>query len=132
MQKTPDTADESAIPGVLFTGERPGPLGSVCALRRAGSFSLHPCYTALCTGVPGPGLIDCGQLPRSRLTISELSGELLSKSVQFESDVGAAEQAARLLTSDTRIQPEKPGVKGPVNVPIYRQRNTLATNVQTT
>ena len=61
------------------------------------------CHTALRHGVPGPGRIDCGQLPRSRPTLSELSSELLSKSVRFESDVGAVEQAAQLLTSDIRI-----------------------------
>ena len=61
------------------------------------------CHTALRHGVPGPGPIDCGQLPRSRPTLSELSSELLSKSVRFESDVGAVEQAAQLLTSDIRI-----------------------------
>jgi hypothetical protein len=69
------------------------------------------CHTALRHGVPGPGPIDCGQLPRSRPTLSELSSELLSKSVRFESDVGAVEQAAQLLTSDIRIHSGRRPVK---------------------
>ena len=87
--ENPGAADESATPGFLYTGESLVPLGSVYALRRAGSTSLRSCHTALRHGVPGPGRIDCGQLPRSRLTLSELSSELLSKGVRFESDVVA-------------------------------------------
>lgn len=87
--ENPGAADESATPGFLYTGESLVPLGSVYALRRAGSTSLaratRPCDTVSLAR----DLIDCGQLPRSRLTLSELSSELLSKGVRFESDVVA-------------------------------------------
>ena len=120
MQKTPGHMDESTIPGVLFTGESLVPLGSVCAFRRAGSHSLNRVTRPCDTVSLAPGRIDCGQLPRSRPTLSELSSELLSKSVRFESDVGAVEQAAQLLTSDLRIHPAQAPVK-----PLSGRRNML-------
>lgn len=86
--ENPDAADESATPGFLFTGESLVPLGSVTSLDATDPTLLRatrPCDTASL----GRGLIDCGQLPRSRPTLSELSSELLSKSVRFESDVVA-------------------------------------------
>jgi hypothetical protein len=88
-----------------------GSAGFGYASRRVGSRSLlrvaRPCVTV----VPGPGRIDCGQLPRSRLAIAEHSGELLSKSVRSESGVVAVEQAAQLLTPDTRIHSASRRVK---------------------
>jgi hypothetical protein len=113
------------IPGVLFTGESLVPLGSVCASRRAGSHSLNRVTRPCDTVSRAPGRIDCGQLPRSRPTLSELSSELLSKSVRFESDVGAAEQAAQLLTSDIRIHPAQAPVKPFSNQRILLQHIAL-------
>jgi hypothetical protein len=101
--ETPGASDESVTPGVLLNWRERGSAGFGYASRRVGSRSLlrvaRPCVTV----VPGPGRIDCGQLPRSRLAIAEHSGELLSKSVRSESGVVAVEQAAQLLTPDTRI-----------------------------
>lgn len=89
MQKTPMPRTNPQHRGFCLLARDLVPLGSVCAFRRAGSHPLT-CHTALRHVVPCSGdYIDCGQLPRSRLTLSELSSELLSKSVRFESDVGA-------------------------------------------
>jgi hypothetical protein len=109
--ETPGASDKSVTPGVLLNWRERGSAGFGYALRRVGSRSLlrvaRPCVTV----VPGPGRIDCGQLPRSRLAIAEHSGELLSKSVRSESGVVAVEQAAQLLTPDTRIHSASGRVK---------------------
>ena len=87
MQKPP-TRGRIREPGVLSLARACGPLGSVCVFQRAGSTLLRVTRPRDTVSL-AQGRIGCGQLPRNRLTLSELSSERLSKSVHFESDVVA-------------------------------------------